>query len=103
MAVVSYEPKEGTGWVEGSSLFEDVRRWQAPIDGETWLRVTVTGPNGLFVVARVCGNELAPPRLEDIGRVERDFGARGWSILGVVPAAPPASGQVLLARAAEDH
>lgn len=100
---MSYEPKEGTGWVEGSSRFPDVRRWQAPIDGETWLRVTVTSPNGLFIVARVRGNEHSAPRLEDVGRVERDFGARAWSILGVVPAAPPASGQVLLARAVEAH
>ncbi len=103
MSWASYEPKEGTGWEEGSSLFGDVRRWQAPIDEETWLRVTVTSPNGLFVMARTRGNEHTVPLPEDVGRVERDFGARAWSILGVVPAAPPASGQVLLARAVEDH
>lgn len=100
---MTYEPKEGTGWQEGSSEFPDVRRWQARLDGETWLRVTVTSPNGLFVMARTRGNEHSAPRFEDVGRVEREFGVRAWRILGVAASLPPASGQALMAQAVEDH
>ncbi len=98
---MSYEPKEGTGWEEGSSVFGDVRRWQTRLDEETWLRVTVTAGASMFVIGRVRGNEHAPPRLEDVARIEREFGVRAWEILGVVPALMPASGSTLVAQAVE--
>ena len=101
VAVVSYEPKEGSGWEEGTSEFPDVRRWQAPIEPGVWLRVTVTSENAVFVMARTRGNEQQPPRFEDVGRVERDFGVRAWRILGVVPALAPSVGLALMAKAVE--
>lgn len=98
-----YEPKEGTGWVEGTSSFGDVRRWQTPLDADTWLRVTVTSPGGVFIISRGSGNTHSVPWPGDMARIEADFGVRAWSILGVVPSldlqARGVGGQTLHARA----
>lgn len=97
---MKYEPKEGTGWQEGTTLYAGIRRWQLQIDGDTWLRVTVTEKAG-FVVSRGMGDAHTVPHPEDLGRIERDFGVHGWRIEGVMPVFVPSVGQALLARAVQ--
>jgi len=96
---VSYEPREGTGWVEGNSPIEGVRRWRLLLEWGVHLQVTVG--DVVFFVSRVTGNEHSVPMPEDVGRVERDFGVRGWSIQGVMSVVPPSTGQTLSLVAVE--
>lgn len=95
-----YEPREGSGWEEGSSPIPGVRRWRLKVAPSWWLAVT---PNeGAFVIARVrygAVPEHTVPMLEDLGRIELDFGVHAWSIKGVHAVLPPSVGQCLLAMA----
>lgn len=98
---MSYTPREGSGWEEGWSQFEDVRRWRTPLGDEVYLCVTVTEENALFVIGRVKGeNEHSVPMPGDIARVEKEFGVHAWSIVGVMPVVNPrATGQSLMMKA----
>jgi len=97
----SYEPKPGTDWEEGPSPLEGVRRWRTLV--EPGLHLTVTFAEDCAVIARVSyGTSMQlnePPMPDDLGRIERDFGVRGWSIQGVHPVVPPSVGVCLMARA----
>lgn len=99
---MKYEPKPGSGWEEGASPLEGVRRWRAPIG--SGMHLSVSFENEYGVIARVrygASPEHQVPRPEDLGRIERDFGVRGWRILGVSPVASPSVGQCLLAKAVD--
>jgi hypothetical protein len=41
------------------------------------------------------------PMPQDLGRIERDFGVRAWSTMGVLPVRPPSVGQCLAAKAVD--
>lgn len=97
-----YEPREGTGWEEGESVFPgEFRRWRAPIEGLGYLVVTVAQTDsGLFIIGRVSPHEEhSVPMFQDMGRIEKDFGVQSWSIVGVAPALSRGGGKCLMARA----
>lgn len=98
--MTSYEPKPGTGWEEGPSVLEGVRRWRTPIG--TGLHLSVTFDKDCAVISRVSYEETqvcTVPMPEDLGRIERDFGVHGWSIVGVHSVLRPSVGRCLLAKA----
>ena len=95
-----YEPREGTGWEEGESVFPDeFRRFRLWVDG-VYLAVTVSKVSGLFVISRVAPDEShAVPTAEDVGRIQKDFGVEGWSFSSGAPAFGEPGGTCLMARA----
>lgn len=96
-----YVPKDGSGWDEGSSFLDGVRRWRTPVGPRLWLTVA-TGEKGVFLISRVDeGSRHTVARFEDMLRVELDFGVHAWSIVGVHSVPPPSTGLTLLARAVE--
>lgn len=99
-----HEPKPGSGWEEGDSPLPDVRRWRTPIAGtERYLSVSVSAGTH-FAISRVrFGNrpEHTLPMLEDVGRVERDFGVYAWHVKYPLPVLPPSVGTVLALLAVE--
>jgi hypothetical protein len=101
--VKRYEPKHGTGWEEGPSPLDNVRRWRTPLGGGVYLQVTVA--EDAFIIARAeYEGGLQPmtaPMPEDLGRIEAEFGVRAWKIVGIRPPFPPSTGQVLLAQAVD--
>lgn len=98
---MSYTPREGSGWEEGGTQYADVRRWRTPLGDGVYLYVTVTEASSLFVLGRVKDEwEHSVPMPEDIARVEKDFGVRAWSIMGVMPSVNPmARGKCLMMKA----
>lgn len=103
-----YEPREGTGWEEGESVFPDeFRRWRTPLGivfqngGYLVVTVSLTG-SGLFIIGRVSPEEEhSVPTFEDMKRIEKDFGVRGWQIVGVAPSLSRGGGKCLMARAVQ--
>lgn len=98
------EPKPGTGWEEGDSVLDNVRRWRTPLGGGVYLLVTIADELA-WVIARGVDLETSPrhmvPMPQDMRRIQEDFGVRAWSFKGVSPVAPPAVGQALMAMAVE--
>jgi hypothetical protein len=101
-----YEPAEGSGWEEGCSMFpETIRRWRTPLEGGVYLTVTTCFPNAQFVVSRAKNDmrEHELPQLEDLARVQKDFGVEAWTHMFPMPSVNPrASGGCLVLRAMED-
>jgi hypothetical protein len=98
---VRYKPKPGTGWVEGDSPLENVRRWRLPLQDGIFLAVSVAEDTA-FVIARVRYGQTpvhAVPCPGDLGQIERDFGVHAWRIVGVTQVLPPSVGQCLMAKA----
>ncbi len=97
---MTYEPKPGTGWEEGPSPLEGVRRWRILVG--TGLHLSVSFEKEYAVIARVAYGDFPQhevPTGEDLGRIERDFGVHGWSIMGVIPVVLPSMGRCLAAKA----
>lgn len=101
---MTYEPKPGTDWEEGASMFGNVRRWRTRLGAGLYLHVAV-GEQGTFTISRIQNERVHDaPRFDDMGRIERDFGVRGWSVQGTfAPLNPEMVGAVLVARAVDDN
>lgn len=104
----TYEPTEGSGWEEGSSLFPDTnRRWRLMLEPGEWLSVTTTtrGRFPQFVVSRVKNDsEHSLPTPEEVKRVQEDFGVDGWRDVFPMPNVNPrAMGMCLLLTAVEEQ
>lgn len=93
-------PKDGTGWEEGAVIIDGVRRWRTPIGDDLFLMVTVT--ESLFTISRVRGMDHETPAIDDIARVEKEFGVvHGWRVRGTFRTLGAATGYAVMLEAVD--
>ncbi len=94
-----YHPSDGSGWEKGPAIMTGVHRYRTPLGGDWYLQVTTSA--NVFTISRVMGRTYRVPTFDDMARIEKEFGVRGWSIKGVHPCMLDAQGVALVATAEE--